>query len=131
MSLTTSNFSLQELEARFEMQCMIEYQQADTYTVNQYDDGGCGGGGGGSYGYYGSSWGDAGSGDGYVGTYQTASDGSYAILDDGTYTDGTSGDFPGYEQDGGTMSATEGDSTDGAVNGIRIRSFCVICRCRF
>lgn len=123
MSLSTSNFSLQELEARFEMQCMTEYQQVDSGSGYYNNDSICGGGGGGgaSYDYYGSSWGDYGSGGGYTGTYQTSSDGSYAVLDDGTYTDGSSGDFPSYDQGGSTASAQS----------IGVRSYCVICRCRF
>lgn len=135
MSLSTSNFSLQQLEARFEMQCMDYQQDAGHYYQQDVISDGCGGGGG-SYDYYGNSWGDAGSGEGYVGTYQTSSDGSYAILDDGSYTDGTSGDFPSYDQDSGAMASTEyngsadADSLAGP-NGIRVRSFCVICRCRF
>jgi hypothetical protein len=134
MSLSTSIFSLQELEARFEMQCMGEDSGGGRFYNEQHLDA-CGGGGGAAYDYYGSSWGDAGSGEGYIGTYQTSGDGSYAILDDGSYTDGTSGDFPSYEQNGSAM-ATEGggtdvDTTDGQVNGIGIRSYCVLCRCRF
>jgi hypothetical protein len=118
MSLSTSNFSLQELEARFEMQCVLDQQDASG-GGGYSDPNACGGGGGGAYDYYGGSWGDAGSGNGYVGPYQTSSDGSYAVLDDGTYTDGTSGYFPGY-----------GDNSVSAQGFVK-SCYCVICRCRF
>jgi hypothetical protein len=86
MNASSMDFSLHSLEARFEMQ----------YTLPEICDVDCGSGGGGGYGYYGDSWGNLGSGDGYVGNYQVASDHSGAMLDDGTFTDGTSGSFPGY-----------------------------------
>lgn len=84
MNTQATDFSIQALEARFEMQ----YYQEDII--------GDGGSTGGDYGYYGSSWGNYGAGNGYVGVYQTASDGSGAMLDDGSYTDGSSGAFPTY-----------------------------------
>jgi len=84
MNASSLDFSLHSLEARFEMQ----YQLPEVCEVN------CGGGG--DYGYYGNSWGDQGAGDGYVGPYQIANDHSGAMLDDGTYTDGSTGGFPGY-----------------------------------
>jgi len=132
MSLSTSNFSLHQLEARFEMQCVENMDSGDGggYYYDQQIDG-CGGGGGAAYDYYGSSWGDLGGGEGYVGTYETSGDGSYAALDDGTYTDGTSGDFPGYDDGDGAMSPTELSTTEEGANGVRVRSYCVICRCRF
>jgi hypothetical protein len=139
MSLSTSNFSLQELEARFEMQC-VENQDAGGggYYQNTFVGDCGGGGGGGAYDYYGGSWGNHGSGDGYVGGYQTSSDGSYAILDDGTYTDGTSGDFPAYDDGSGAAASLQGgggtgmDADIGSANlRVGINSFCVICRCRF
>ncbi len=83
MNSTSMDFSLQALEARFEMQTMHQ-------EIRAVDDGS-------DYGYYGGSWGDYGSGDAYIGAYQTASDNSGAMLDDGTYTDGSSGSFPAYD----------------------------------
>lgn len=136
MSLSTSNFSLQQLEARFEMQCMGD-DAGGYYYDNQIsaDDGCGGGGGGGSYGYYGNSWGNEGSGEGYVGSYQTSGDGSYAVLDDGSYTDGTSGSFPTYGDGGGSAAAVSYSESDGDVvtgtNGIGFRTFCVLSRCKF
>jgi hypothetical protein len=112
MSLTTSNFTIEQLESRFEMQCMGEQEQY--YMEARIDDGSCGGGGGGAYDYYGSSWNNEGSGDGYVGAYQSDSSGN-GQLDDGTYTDQSSGQFPAY----GTRSQ------------VSFRTWCRICRCRF
>lgn len=91
MNASSMDFSLHSLEARFEMAQF--YQQ-------EYQDGGDGGGGGGGggYGYYGGSWDNYGAGNGYVGEYQAASDGSGAMLDDGSLTDGSSGGFPTYNQ---------------------------------
>lgn len=86
MNSSSQDFTLHSLEARFEMQFYYEDTIGD----------GNGGGGGSDYGYYGSSWGNAGSGNGYVGTMQTASDGSGAMLDDGTFTNGSTGAFPAY-----------------------------------
>ncbi|HEX8131325.1 MAG TPA: hypothetical protein VF527_19655 [Pyrinomonadaceae bacterium] len=86
MNPTSTDFSLHALEARFEMQ----------YYQNEIISDGGGGGGGGDYDYYGNSWDDNGSGNGYVGNYQAASDDSGAMLDDGSYTDGSSGAFPAY-----------------------------------
>lgn len=85
MNSNSPDFTLHSLEARFEMQL----QQ------NEFIDGNGGGESGADYGYYGSSWGSIGtSGTGYVGTYQVASDGSGAMFDDGTLTDGSTGAFP-------------------------------------
>ena len=93
MNPTSNDFSLHALEARFEMQvCQLE-ASGEGGGGGGCDDPG-GGGGGGDYGYYGSSW-DSG---GYVGEYQAAEDGSGAMLDDGSYTDGSSGGFPTYNQ---------------------------------
>ena len=86
MNSSSQDFTLHSLEARFEIQFYYEDIIGD----------GNGGGGGSDYGYYGSSWGNAGSGNGYVGTMQTASDGSGAMLDDGTFTNGSTGAFPAY-----------------------------------
>lgn len=83
MNSTSMDFSLHALEARFEMQV----------SPNEMCGNNCGGE---SYGYYGSSWGDQGEGEGYIGTYEYASDNSGAMLDDGTYTDGSTGAFPAY-----------------------------------
>ena len=93
MTPSSQDFSLQALEARFEMQGGDELE---------YDDGGGGGGGdegasGGDYGYYGGSWGDMGYGNAYVGAYQVADDGSGAMLDDGSFTDGGDGAFLSYQ----------------------------------
>ncbi|HEX8068726.1 MAG TPA: hypothetical protein VF546_02165 [Pyrinomonadaceae bacterium] len=97
MISNSSDFSLQELEARFEMQTMMAALD---------ETGGEGGGYSGTdYGYYGYSWDNWGEGNGYVGAYQTASDGSGAQFDDGTYTDGSSGSFPAYD------TQQEGDPT--------------------
>jgi hypothetical protein len=84
------DFSLHALEARFEMQGGDEF-------IADPDDGGGGGGGGGSYDYYGDSWDDYGYGEGYVGVYEVASDDSGAMLDDGSFTDGSDGIFPSYQ----------------------------------
>jgi hypothetical protein len=114
MNLTTSNFTIEQLESRFEMQCMSDTDNG-YYMNEQISDGGggCdGGGGGGSYDYYGNSWGNDTSGEGYVGPYQGDSSGN-AQLDDGTYTDQSSGVFPAYKSN------------------VSVRSFCRICRCRF
>lgn len=86
MNSQSMDFTLQALEARFEMQ----------YYYDEYIGDNGGGGGGGDYGYYGDSWGNNGSGNGYIGEYQTASDGSGAMLDDGTFTNGSAGSFPTY-----------------------------------
>jgi hypothetical protein len=115
MSLATSNFTIEQLESRFEMQCMND--SGGLYYDQQFissDDGGCGGGGGGAYDYYGSSWTTGTSGEGYGGVYQGDGSGN-AQLDDGTYTDQSSGAFPAYK----------------ASSNVSVRSFCRICRCRF
>ncbi len=125
MSLTTSNFTIEQLESRFEMQCMADGRD-QYYMEEQIDDGSCSGGGGGSYGYYGNSWDDLGSGEAYAGTYQEASDGSGAMLDDGTYTDGSSGSFPGYD----TRDPTNPDpSCFPTYPCSPPPSKCTICRC--
>jgi len=85
MNSTSTDFSLHALEARFEMQ---------RFVVDEPCNVDCGGG---DYGYYGNSWDNPGAGEGYVGPYQQASDGSGAMLDDGSYTDGSSGVFPAYD----------------------------------
>jgi hypothetical protein len=123
MNSTSTDFSLQALEARFEMQ----YMQNEIIS----DDGG--GGGGGGYGYYGNSWNDPGAGEGYVGTYQQASDGSGAMLDDGTYTDGSSGGFPSYntqsirQPDGSCWPTYPCGPPSNVPSGPP--SKCTICRC--
>lgn len=115
MSLTTSNFTIEQLESRFEMQCMGDtggghYYQQDMLSN---DTGGCGGGGGASYDYYGNSWTSGTSGEGYGGVYQGDGSGN-AQLDDGTYTDQSAGAFPAYKR-----------------SNVSVNSFCRICRCRF
>ena len=89
MTPASQNFSLHALEARFEM------QSGDEFIADPGDGGGDDGGG--SYDYYGGSWDDYGYGDGYVGVYEMASDDSGAMLDDGSFTDGSSGGFPSYQ----------------------------------
>jgi hypothetical protein len=114
MNPTSTDFSLQALEARFEMQ----------YYQNEFisDDGG---GGGGSYNYHGNSWDNLGSGDAYAGPYQEASDGSGAMLDDGTYTDGSSGAFPSYD----TRDPSNPDPSCWPSYPCSPPSLCRICRC--
>lgn len=107
MNKTTTDFTLHALEARFEMQL----QQNEFIG----DDGG-----GGAYGYTGGSWGNYGSGEGYIGDYQVASDNSGAMLDDGSYTDGSSGAFPAY----GNQSLQFPEEPDTVTV-----SRCTICRC--
>jgi hypothetical protein len=85
MNSTSADFSLHALEARFEMQ---------RFVLNEPCDIDCGGGA--DYGYYGNSWDNHGAGEGYVGPYHTATDNSGAMLDDGSYTDGSAGSFPSY-----------------------------------
>ena len=111
-----TEFSLQSLEARFEMQYMQD-------VADDGSGGGGGGGGGGSYGYYGSSWGNEGYGNGYIGVYSADADQGGAMLDDGSYTDGSSGGFPAYT-----------DSNDprcqmGRPDCPRAQSLCTVCRC--
>jgi len=86
MNSAASDFSLQELESRFEMQAMMVMPEDGPPPPD-----------GGSYGYYGTSWDNPGQGQGYVGDYQYASDDSGAMYDDGTYTDGSGGAFPSYQ----------------------------------
>lgn len=113
MSLTSSNFTIEQLESRFEMQCAGE--TGDGYYMNEMISNDCGGGGGGaSYDYYGSSWVNPNTPDeGYGGVYQSDSSGN-ARLDDGTYTDQSSGGFPAWVR-----------------RNVSVNSFCRICRCRF
>jgi hypothetical protein len=94
MNPTSTDFSLHALEARFEMH-LVNFQYEE---FQDSGDGGGGGGGGGGYGYYGGSWDNYGAGSGYVGEYQAAEDGSGAMLDDGSFTDGSGGGFPTYNQ---------------------------------
>jgi hypothetical protein len=109
--MNAMEFSLHSLEARFEMQ----------YAYDLVDDGS--GGGGGGYGYYGGSWDNYGYGDGYVGGYQGASDGSGAMLDDGSYTDGSSGGFPAY------TDPNDPRCQMGRPDCPRAVSRCTVCRC--
>lgn len=116
MSLTTTNFTIEQLESRFEMQCMSDtnhFQQQDMISDGSV---GCGGGGGGgaTYDYYGSSWVNPNTpNEGYGGAYQGDGSGN-ARLDDGTYTDQSSGGFPAWIK-----------------KNVSVNSFCRICRCRF
>ena len=116
MNSTSTDFSLDVLESRFEMQQMM-------YMMDDTGDGGGGGGGGGSYGYYGSSWDNLGSGNGYVGDYEAASDQSGAMLDDGTYTDGSSGSFPAY------TDPNDPRCQMGRPDCPQAQSKCTVCRC--
>lgn len=109
MSLTSSHFSIEELESRFEMAPLVGRCNMDTCTELEP---------GSRYGYYGDSWGNLGSGSGYVGVY--TNNNGHAMLDDGTYTDQTSGSFPTYEPEGPPTGPGPRPA----------RSFCVICRCR-
>ena len=104
MGPTSSNFSIEELESRFEMAPLAGRCTMDDCTEIEP---------GSRYRYYGDSWGNLGSGSGYIGTY-TSNNGGY-MLDDGSYTDQTSGSFPAYEPASIHVS----------------RCFCVICRCTF
>ena len=109
MNACATDFSLHSLEARFEMQYQQEYLIDDS--------------GGGGYGYYGGSWDNYGYGDGYVGVYQAASDQSGAMLDDGSYTDGSSGGFPAYTDPNDPRCQL------GRPDCPRAQSRCTICRC--
>jgi hypothetical protein len=113
MSPNSTDFSLQALEARFEMQYMQE----------EVIGGDNGGGGGGAYGYYGNSWDNLGNGGGYVGSYQVASDNSGAMLDDGSFTDGSTGAFPNY------TDPTNPDPSCWPTYPCSPPSLCRICRC--
>ncbi|HLM55064.1 MAG TPA: hypothetical protein VK422_02990 [Pyrinomonadaceae bacterium] len=128
MSPNSTDFSLQALEARFEMQCMDNHDTSGYYMEEQIGGNDCGGGGGG-YGYYGNSWDNLGSGDAYAGPYQEASDGSGAMLDDGSYTDGSSGQFPGYDTRATTQSIQQPDGSCWPTYPCSPRSLCRICRC--
>ncbi|HKG47210.1 MAG TPA: hypothetical protein VKB02_10810 [Pyrinomonadaceae bacterium] len=114
MNSGSMDFSMHALEARFEMQ----------YYYDEFI--GAGDGGGGDYGYYGNSWNNYGSGNGYVGLYQTASDGSGAMFDDGSYTDGSSGAFPSYNTDPHICLA---DPNFYGCQQQQSTSRCTICRC--
>lgn|GEM_PF-3350239 len=118
MSLTTSNFTIEELESRFEMQ---------SYELMLEDCVDCNGGGGGGviYDYYGSSWGNEGAGNAYVGVYGQDSSGN-VMLDDGTYTDRSEGSFPAYSvaQD---PTCPQTPCPPNPNRGCK----CNICRCRF
>lgn len=115
MNASSMDFSMHALEARFEMQYYNEQEISG-------DDGGSGS----DYGYYGSSWGNYGYGNGYVGVYQTASDGSGAMLDDGSYSDGSSGAFPAYNTDEHICLA---DPQFPGCPQEQRGSRCTICRC--
>lgn len=119
MNATSNDFSLHALEARFEMQ---------RFFADELCNVDCGGGGG-DYGYYGNNWDNLGSGDAYVGPYQQASDGSGAMLDDGTYTDGSTGAFPTYDTRATTQSVQQPDGTCWPTYPCSPRSLCRICRC--
>ncbi len=120
MSHTVSHFTIEELESRFEMQAISTGIGHDSQLYNQrtIDDGS---GQGAAYDYYGTSWGNAGSGAGYTGSYHGDGSGN-AQLDDGTYTDQSSGSFPAYSTN---------QSSGAAPLSASIRSFCRICRCTF
>jgi hypothetical protein len=112
MSLTTSNFTIEQLESRFEMQCMSDTNQFYQQEQIVADGGTCGGGA--SYEYYGSSWINPNTPEeGYGGAYQGDGSGN-AQLDDGTYTDQSSGSFPAWVR-----------------RNVSVNSFCRVCRCRF
>lgn len=115
MNATPNDFSLHALEARFEMQRFYENE-----VITQDD-------GGGSYGYYGNSWDDLGSGEGYVGTYQVASDNSGAMLDDGSFTDGATGSFPTYNNP--DVCRIDPSHPTCPLPGPPQASRCTICRC--
>lgn len=117
MSPDSTDFSLYALEARFEMQ----YYMEDTISDNG------GGGGGGDYGYYGNSWDNHGAGEGYDGTYQTANDNSGAMLDDGSFTDGSTGGFPAYSDPNTCWPTYPCGPPSNVPSGPPSR--CTICRC--
>lgn len=125
MSPNSTDFSLQSLEARFEMQCMDNHDTGGYYLQQELTADDCGGGGGGGYGYYGNSWDNLGNGDAYVGPYQVASDESGAMLDDGSYTDGSSGAFPAYNN----PDVCRLDPTFPGCPPQQQTSRCTICRC--
>lgn len=116
MNATPNDFSLHALEARFEMQRFYENE------VIVAD-----GGGGGDYGYYGNSWDNLGSGNGYVGEYQVANDNSGAMFDDGSYTDGSTGAFPSYSDPNTCWPTYPCGPPSNVPSGPPSR--CTICRC--
>lgn len=107
MSLTSSDFLIRELEARFEMAVIGRCNMDDCTGMEP----------GSRFGYNGSSWGNLGSGNGYTGVY--ANNSGHVMLDDGSYTDQTSGSFPAY--------SAPPDPPGPAP----ARSYCRICRCTF
>lgn len=121
MSLTTANFTIEELEARFEMQA---HPLVEPEMMCSDCEGGTGGGGA-SYDYYGYSWGNEGAGNAYVGAYGQDGSGN-VMLDDGTYTDRSSGAFPSYsvQQDPNCPNAPCPPNPNRGCK-------CNICRCRF
>ncbi len=114
MSPNSKDFSLYALEARFEMQRF-------------YFDEPISGESGSDHGYYGGSWDNLGNGNGYVGDYQVASDNSGAMLDDGTYTDGSAGAFPAYNN--GNPAVCLVDPNFPGCPQQQNTSRCTICRC--
>jgi hypothetical protein len=117
VNLTTANFTIEELESRFEMQA----HQPDMQMCMDCDSGG---GGGGVYYYYGSSWGNLGAGEGYTGVHSQDSNGN-VMLDDGSYTDRSEGGFPSYSQQDPTCP--QAPCPPNPNRGCK----CNICRCRF
>ncbi len=125
MSQTLSHFTIEELEARFEMQAVSAYgpnQVGGSEMMCMDCDGG--GGGGAAYDYYGYNWGNWGSGDGYTGVYGQDSSGN-VMLDDSTYTDRSEGTFPSYSQQ--DPNCPNAPCPPNPNRGCR----CRICRCRF
>ncbi|HEX5885250.1 MAG TPA: hypothetical protein VFY67_11985 [Pyrinomonadaceae bacterium] len=114
MNASSTDFLMHALEARFEMQ-----------FYNEQEIGPDNGPTGGDYGYYGSSWGNYGSGNGYVGTYQVANDNSGAMLDDGTFTDGSAGAFPSYPDPHICLADPQFPGCPAEQQSSR----CTICRC--
>lgn len=122
MSQTLSHFTIEELESRFEMQAVIADDPGGPNMMCADCD--SGGGGGAAYDYYGSTWGNLGSGDAYTGVYAQDSSGN-VMLNDGTYTDRSSGAFPSYSQVDPTCPQTP--CPPNPNRGCK----CTICRCRF
>ena len=115
MNSSSTDFSLHSLEARFEMQYYMEDQLCSVDC----------GGGGADYGYYGGSWGNYSSGGGYIGPYQVASDHSGAMLDDGSFSDGSSGAFPSFTDQHICLADPQFPGCPEEQRGSR----CTICRC--